>query len=56
MLPSARYTDGPSRIAFYRRVLDESRRIPGAVAAGISTTLPLSGSNIGIGLTLPRPP
>ncbi len=56
MLPSARYPGAASYTAFYRRLLDELHGMPGTVAAGISTTLPLSGSNIGVGIRIPGQP
>jgi putative ABC transport system permease protein len=49
MLPQARYPDGAANTAFYRRLLDRARAIPGVAAGGIATTLPLSGSSMGIG-------
>ena len=49
MLPQARYPDGAANTAFYRRLLDKVHSIPGVATAAISTTLPLSGSSIGVG-------
>ena len=37
---------------FYRRLRDEARALPGVTSAAISTTLPLSGSDIGVGFTI----
>lgn len=51
-LPGARYADMDSWRAFYRRVREDARSIPGASASAIATTLPLSGSDIGIGFTI----
>jgi putative ABC transport system permease protein len=56
MLPNARYPDAAAYTAFYDRMLDELHGIPGAVASGVSTTLPLSGSNIGVGIRIPGQP
>ena len=52
MLPRAQYPTAASNTAFYRRLLDQVRAIPGVTTAAISTTLPLSGSNIGIGFAV----
>ena len=49
MLPQTRYPDTAAMTGFYRRLRDEVLALPGATAAAISTTLPLSGSNIGVG-------
>jgi putative ABC transport system permease protein len=51
-LPEARYPDAASRIAFYQRLLDGIRTLPGAAASGIATTLPLSGSDLNVGFTI----
>jgi putative ABC transport system permease protein len=51
-LPAARYPDVPSQLAFYRRLLDGTRAMPGTIASGIATTLPLSGSDLGIGFSI----
>ena len=56
MLPSARYDGAPAYTRFYHRMLDELRAIPGVTAFGVSTTLPLSGSNIGVGIRIPGQP
>ena len=52
LLPGARYEDGRSMIGFYRRLSDELRTIPGALATAVSTTLPMSGSDIGVGFSI----
>jgi putative ABC transport system permease protein len=52
LLPDARYPDGPSRIAFYRRLEEAIRALPAATATGIATTLPLSGSDMNVGFTI----
>ncbi len=52
MLPQARYPDAAANTAFYRRLLDRVHAIPGVATAGISTTLPLSGSSIGVGFAV----
>jgi putative ABC transport system permease protein len=48
-LPDARYPDAAARVAFYQRLLDAIGTLPGATASGISTTLPLSGSDMNVG-------
>jgi len=52
MLPASRYPDAASYVAFYNRAIDALRGVPGASAVGIATTLPLSGSSIGVGFTI----
>ncbi len=52
MLPHARYPDAAANTAFYHRLIDQARAIPGVTTAGISTTLPLSGSSIGVGFSV----
>ena len=49
LLPQTRYSNGASMIAFYRRLHDEITAIPGVSAAAVSTTLPMTGSDIGMG-------
>jgi len=52
MLPHARYPDSAANTRFYNRLLDKMHAIPGVTAAGIATTLPLSGSSIGVGFSV----
>jgi putative ABC transport system permease protein len=52
MLPQTRYPEPASMIGFYRRLDNELQALPGAKAAALSTTLPLTGSNIGVGFTI----
>ncbi len=51
-LQDKRYPKAPEQIAFYHRLIDETRAIPGVVSSAVSTTLPLSGSDIGMGFTI----
>jgi predicted permease len=51
-LPGARYPEADDMRGFYRRLHDELRALPGVSAAAISTTMPLSGSDIGVGFTV----
>ncbi len=51
-LPKSRYPDPPAQLAFYHRLLDDMRTLPGATSSGIATTLPLSGNNLGLGFTI----
>ncbi len=52
LLPAARYPTPQSMRAFYRRLRDEAQSLPGASASAIATTMPLSGSDIGVGFTI----
>jgi putative ABC transport system permease protein len=52
LLPDARYPDAPTRTAFYRRLEEAIRVLPGATATGIATTLPLSGSDMNVGFSI----
>ncbi len=51
-LPGARYPDMDAMRQFYRRLRDELRNVPGVSGTAISTTMPLSGSDIGVGFTI----
>jgi len=51
-LPESRYPDAAAQTAFARRLLESMRTIPGATAGAISTTVPMSGSNLGLGFTI----
>jgi putative ABC transport system permease protein len=51
-LPTARYPSAAAELAFYQRVRDEMRAMPGAVASGIAAPLPLSGSEMRIGFSI----
>lgn len=46
-LPDAKYPDEAAQGRVFRRMLDEVRRLPGVTAAGLTTTLPFSGTNAG---------
>jgi predicted permease len=57
-LPAARYPDAAATVAFWQRLLDRARAMPGVTAAGLISSLPLSGTpNAGtyrvVGRTLP---
>jgi len=56
LLPQSRYTNGDAMRAFATRLHDEARTLPGVTAAAISTTLPMSGSDIGLGYTVEGQP
>src|SRR5262249_14165801 len=43
-LPAARYPDAPARRAFWTRLLDNARAIPGVTAAGLTSNVPFNGS------------
>jgi len=51
-LPDTRYPSAEARIAFYRRAVDALRAIPGVQSAAASSTLPLSGNDMGVGFTI----
>jgi putative ABC transport system permease protein len=44
VLPTAKYTDSPSRIAFFHKLLDGLEASPGVESAGAASAVPLSGS------------
>jgi putative ABC transport system permease protein len=49
LLPQTRYSNAASMIAFYRRLHDEIAASPAVTAAAVSTTLPMTGSDITMG-------
>jgi putative ABC transport system permease protein len=51
-LPDSRYHKLGDQLAFYRRLLVDIPRLPGVAAAGLSTTLPMSGNDVGMGFTV----
>jgi putative ABC transport system permease protein len=56
--PQARYPDGPQLTVFYQMLLDRLRQVPGVVAAGVTNSLPMTGSGPTTWLTIegrPRP-
>jgi predicted permease len=57
-LPTLRYPDAPTRIAFWTRLLEQAAAIPGVTSAGLTTNVPFngnvsSGSYTIVGLTQP---
>jgi putative ABC transport system permease protein len=44
-LPAAKYPDPEPRAAFFQRVLDQARALPGVQAAALSSYLPLQGES-----------
>ncbi len=59
-LPMSKYPEPAQRAAFYNRMLDRIEVIPGVKAASMTSSLPLSGHNQGVGLVIegappPRP-
>ena len=46
-LPDTRYPDKAAQVGFYNRLLAEMRSLPGVASSAISTTLPLSGNDMG---------
>ena len=58
-LPATRYADAPAMRAFWQRLLERTRAIPGVTSAGLISTLPFSGrlsagSFTIVGRALPR--
>ena len=49
LLPQTRYGSAASMIAFYRRLRDEVAAMPAVTASAVSTTLPMTGSDITMG-------
>jgi putative ABC transport system permease protein len=49
LLPQTRYSNTASMIAFYRRLHEEVAAIPSVTASAVATTLPMTGSDIGMG-------
>ena len=49
LLPQTRYADAGAMIAFYRRLPTKSPRFPAVTASAVATTLPMTGSDIGMG-------
>jgi putative ABC transport system permease protein len=49
-LPAAKYPTPEQRIAFFRQALGRLETMPGVRMAGMTTLVPLSGSNTGVGL------
>ena len=43
-LPASRYSDAAARSAFWQRLLDKARTIPGVTSAGLTTNVPFNGS------------
>jgi predicted permease len=43
-LPAVRYPDAPARAAFWQRLLEKTRTIPGVTAAGLTTNVPFNGN------------
>jgi len=59
LLPDAQFPDAPSMIAVTNRLLVAARQVPGVSAAGVSTTLPMTGSDLTVGFDIegqPAPP
>ena len=46
-LPETKYADEAAQARVFRRMIDEVKRLPGVTAAGLTTTLPFSGTNAG---------
>jgi putative ABC transport system permease protein len=44
VLPASRYPDAPARRAFYARLLERVRALPGVSAAGLTSNVPFNGN------------
>ncbi|HKB10240.1 MAG TPA: ABC transporter permease [Vicinamibacterales bacterium] len=51
-LPDTRYPNAAAHIAFYRRTIEALQAIPGVRSAAASSTLPLTGNDMGIGFRI----
>ena len=49
LLPQARYSSSAAIIGFYHRLHDEVAVMPAVTASAVATTLPMTGSDIGMG-------
>ncbi len=47
-LPPARYVSPPQQLAFYQRLEERLKAMPGVVAAGFTSSLPLGGTDSGM--------
>ncbi|MGC9949098.1 MAG: ABC transporter permease [Bryobacteraceae bacterium] len=52
VLPQSRYPDLPSNIAFYRKLLDGLRNLPGVESVGATNGVPLAGNITGAYVTV----
>ncbi len=54
-LPENRYPNNPEEIAFFEELLTRVRNLPGAIGAGLVTTLPMNpvGTDYDLGFTVP---
>jgi putative ABC transport system permease protein len=52
LLPGARYPEDEDQIRFFRQVHERMTASPGVQSAAVSSTLPMSGSNLGAGFTV----
>lgn len=59
LLPDAQFPDPPSMIAVTNRLLVTAQHVPGVAAAGVTTTIPMTGSDLTVGFDIegqPAPP
>jgi len=56
LLPTNRYGDAASQRTFVHKLHDELQTLPGVSAVAITTTLPMSGSDIGVGYVVEEHP
>jgi putative ABC transport system permease protein len=43
-LPAARYADAPARRAFWQRLIEKARALPGVTSAGLTSNVPFNGN------------
>ena len=43
-LPATRYSDAPARVAFWNRLTERARAIPGVTSVGLTTNVPFNGN------------
>jgi len=55
-LPASKYPQPEQRVAFYRQLVDRLAAMPGAQVAGMTSLIPLGGSNTGVGLIVEGQP
>ena len=52
MLPESQFPDDAARVAFTRRLVAAAQRATGVTAAGATTTLPMTGSDLNVGFRI----
>jgi putative ABC transport system permease protein len=55
-LPEARYRDNAGRVSFFNQLTERLKTLPGVQSVGLVNRLPLSGSNVMVGVTVDGSP